>query len=220
MISSVYFNTYGLRKSKSIIKFRSNGSDPFMVILKVKRMNIIRDIYFHIWRLTITTLLVASTFTAAHALEVYQWVGITSNIYKPDIGLMKFSEICGSEFPGSRMCTSKELMETHSRPPIQEKSPYAWVQPIIASLGETDGTHPFIIVEQYTGVKTQESTLNCKTWRSTDWKIAGLAIELFENEERRFGPLGCNTTAHIACCAVADVQPTYQIGTPLTNGKP
>ena len=94
--------------------------------------------------------------TAAHAQQVkevevvnfpdsapparFQLVGFTSELRTGASGVLNFTLACQAEFPGSRMCTSVEVMETTNVP--AGLPPRAWVRPVfeVSTFTERDSS--------------------------------------------------------------------------------
>ena len=65
----------------------------------------------------------------------FRLVGFSQTTARGDTGILHLNGICHSEFPGSRMCTSAEVVATVD-PPMTINSNFAWVHTtIVASSG-------------------------------------------------------------------------------------
>ena len=121
----------------------------------------------------------------------WQLVGFTSATFTGGQGVLTFNTGCQTEFPGSRFCTSVEVMESsHVTPTL---SGTAWVRPTI------EGPHGqnFDASGIYGGYS---SVLSCNGWSSVATSSdSGLTID----SQGRFNTqLDCNVARSVACCAL------------------
>ena len=102
--------------------------------------------------------------------------------------------MCDSEFPGSRMCTSEEIM----RIPGLKTAPFAWVRPSIKGFSiAVDPTGPTVVERAIdaSGAARAPADLNCAQWVSTSG--SGLALAA---AGRTLGTTICNVPLSVACC--------------------
>ena len=102
-------------------------------------------------------------------------------------GLFTLMNACDAEFPGSRMCTSREVTETTELPVISS-GPRAWVQPVRIL---PDG-------RDISGAVSASGELSCQGWRVSI--ASGLAVD---RRGQFMGSLNCGSPSRVACCAPA-----------------
>jgi hypothetical protein len=116
----------------------------------------------------------------------FQLVGFSSETFTGGQGVLGFTAACGAEFPGSRMCTSVEAMETVRVPSGLSGS--AWIRPVFVDVGElavdVSGVHRSHAVE-----------LTCDGWH------ANLLTGLLITAEGAFTYDICTSAFSVACCA-------------------
>ena len=76
--------------------------------------------------LALTTLAVLLFASAANA----QYVGITGTAFDGAQGVFTYNRACHAAHPGSRMCTSEEVLETVNPPTLGSPGEIAWVRPV------------------------------------------------------------------------------------------
>lgn len=103
--------------------------------------------------------------------------------------------ICDGEFPGSRMCTSEEVLDFSSL----AEAPFAWVRPSVVgfsiAVDSADG-----VVERaldISGVAASPDNLDCSQWRSALSSSTGLALAA---AGRTLSTTICTAELSIACC--------------------
>ena len=81
--------------------------------------------------------------SAAGAVEKkMQLVGFTTASVDSDVGIFGFTVACQAEFPASRMCSSRELMETVALPQLGTFANGALVRPVFLAHGSN--SFPFV----------------------------------------------------------------------------
>ncbi len=129
------------------------------------------------------------------ASATLQLVGFTTEEFLGDAGLFTLTLACQAEFPGSRMCTSIEILNTFDVPSglVGE----AWVRPshvpVSASGVSTGGIH----VGDASGVINQ-TTLSCNGW-SKLFSGTGLTVD---STGAFNGEIAClpENIRSVACC--------------------
>lgn len=119
-----------------------------------------------------------------------QLVGFTSSTFEGAAGVLNFTEGCQADFPGSRMCTSTEIMETTAVPLLALES--AWVRPDIIT---DTGTGLAI---DASGVEAEAIDLSCDGWTSQEFTSTGLSVR----RRGSFSLLRCDAPLPVACCLV------------------
>lgn len=134
--------------------------------------------------------------------------GFTAEKYKANEGLLTLTQACQTEFPGTRVCTSKEIIMAYSIPerPVptgatQTADKRAWVLP---SPKQTQKGSATLWVDA-TGINGTPENFTCDAWSSSS--RTGLTVS-WENREQfsikpfygKFSLLSCGQEARIACC--------------------
>jgi len=127
----------------------------------------------------------------------FQLVGFTTATFTGGQGVLGFTTACQAEFPGSRMCTSVEVMETTTLPsglPAGE----AWVRPV------TPVGLPGAVVDA-SGSEANADALSCGGWSQSTSGTNGLVVDgsgRFRSTTRSpTGMEGCHVARAVACCA-------------------
>jgi len=140
-------------------------------------------------------ILVGVSFVGATPVEAKGkgsgWVGVTTSTWNGFTGVVLFNIACNNEFPGSRMCNVKEILETVN-PPLNAFPPSgpggAWVQPSIEDpLGKLSGGS------------------NCSNWSFLDNPddIGTVIYTELPDFNIRYGEIGagnCGFELHVPCC--------------------
>jgi hypothetical protein len=131
------------------------------------------------------------------ACAPFHLVGFTAATFTGGHGVLGFTRACQAEFPGSRFCTSVEVMETAVIPaglPAGE----AWVRPVFV-----DG--PGSNVVDASGSEDVAEQLSCAGWRESTPGPNGLVVDgagRFRSTRRSpTGMEGCHVPRAVACCA-------------------
>jgi len=121
---------------------------------------------------------------------VFQFVGATSTTYPGNAGIYTYTKACQQDYPGSRMCSSKEYMLTVDFP-AQGSFFGAWIRPTFSPMA--DGT---LRATDLSGATGQPATLTCNGWRSGG-QSSGLSV----SDTGQFGIVTCGSSIPVACCA-------------------
>jgi len=123
-------------------------------------------------------------------------VGLTAQVISPDGGLITLNETCEAEFPGSRICTSKEITSSLSVPSPNGLGHW-WILRTLTTL--VVGSQ----ILEYDTVSGSRAPvpgggLNCAGWKSSSSNLVGLATDA----EGKIDTIGCQSdTVGVACCA-------------------
>jgi hypothetical protein len=123
-----------------------------------------------------------------------RYVGATSAMFDGAQGVLTYNNACHGDFPGSRMCTSVEVMET--TPYIGGSFPSAYVRPVI--VGQNSDGVPF----DASGLPEQPTlgpSLSCRGYND-----AIAARGLIVDSLGRFSSVVCSLERPVACCAPAE----------------
>ena len=136
-------------------------------------------------------------------VRTFQLVGFTSAALAGDSGLFGLTLACQAEFAGSRICTSREILETVEVP--TGLSGDAWVQPLVMGGRDTDAV-------DVSGARGG-FTIACggdpptPTWSGGSVPAPGLPgfvierVGLTVDSSGRFVVRECETARSVACCA-------------------
>ena len=117
-------------------------------------------------------------------------VGFTTVTTAPNIGLFGMTQLCQAEYLDSRICTSKEIMETVNVP-LLPSGTRAWLQPVVAGVN-TSGIVTDISGQQY-------YSLSCGNWQSIEPTSRGLSVTNLGSITMN----QCSSILPVACCAPA-----------------
>lgn len=121
----------------------------------------------------------------------FQLVGFTSTTYTGDTGVLGFTLACQAEFPGSRMCTTEEVMETTLVP--ANPSSEAWVRP--AFQGYSDP-----IALDASGFRAHPHELSCRGWASAS---SSTYFGIYLDSSGHIKDSGaCSQPRSVSCCAL------------------
>jgi hypothetical protein len=82
---------------------------------------------------TLATVSLLFLTTTANA----QYVGVTDGTFDGAQGIFTYNRACHEAHPGSRMCTSQEIMSTVNPPVVGNPDEMAWVRPVYQPTGGT-----------------------------------------------------------------------------------
>jgi hypothetical protein len=126
--------------------------------------------------------------TAANA----QYVGVTAQTFDGTQGIFTYNRACHDAHPGSRMCTSEEVMETINPPTLGSPGEVAWVRPVFQPVASSY-TGPIAI--DVSGIGTESAYMTCRGWRYEDH--SGLALYLVTGQ---FTTNECTSALKVTCC--------------------
>jgi hypothetical protein len=116
--------------------------------------------------------------TAPSDPPALQFVGATLTETDGHRGVLSWSELCRTDWPGSRVCTTRDLIE-NGAPPLADEE-MMWIQALWI-----DSEH------EYSGQYTNQQNQSCKTIH----KYTSLASPWFRTD-------ACNVLHSVACCAL------------------
>ncbi len=142
--------------------------------------------------LLLSASLAASTGAIAETSNI-QLVGFTTATATGDAGILTFHKLCFAEFPGSRMCTSDEIVATID-PPLTAGTEYAWVHSVlVASLASRSSVFDSLGIEYELGFNHRP---NCAGWAYT-----GPFGPVIATDSGSATVHACTEANRIACCA-------------------
>jgi hypothetical protein len=129
----------------------------------------------------------------------YQLKGFSAQTVRGDGGVLTMSSACAASFPGSRMCTSREILDT-TNVPVFTNNNDAWVRPTHVEVA-TGGNVTAVALDE-SGVSTPNTgssgasaeDLSCRGW------IASANLGLVVSDEGSFRLVACNANRPVACC--------------------
>ena len=119
-----------------------------------------------------------------------QFVGLSSATFAGTQGVATYTYACQTDFPGSRMCSSEEFINTRDFPvEYMGSGVVGWIRPTFAS-----GS----MVLDVSGIASvDQGNLTCDGWKQSTTGYRGLVV----NGDGEFGDYLCSATiAHVACC--------------------
>lgn len=128
----------------------------------------------------------------------FELKGFTTTTVRGDSGVLVMTSRCAEAFPGSRMCTSREVLETRNVPTISSNND-AWVRPNFTSVA-TGGSANTVALDE-SGVPTISSSvtgtaedMSCRGWIAT----ANQGLVVSRNGSFRLN--SCGNNRPVACC--------------------
>lgn len=127
---------------------------------------------------------------AAKEAGRFQLVGFTAATFSGGQGVLGFTLACQDEFPGSRMCTSLEVMET-TELPLLPGTGDAWVRPSFVPSGSVEAADA-------SGRSGTFRTLTCSGWNGgASTSDHGLGVSV----AGKFLTPVCFLELSVTCCA-------------------
>jgi hypothetical protein len=112
----------------------------------------------------------------------WQLVGFTSATTDGIAGPLGFTRLCDAEYPGSRWCTSREVLNSSNLPATSGE---AWVRPTFE-----------VKLLDASGLESSAPTLTCGSYSNP----GGNSLKV--DDAGRFLPGACSTLRAVACCAL------------------
>jgi hypothetical protein len=124
------------------------------------------------------------------------FVGVTVEAVKGYKGVVSFNKLCHSNFPKSRICNSKEIIETADPPDFFSGFRYAWVHPVTSAGSDQEYSRV------YDGMKSCQGWSAANTERGLVIRNADAIGDILERVGI-FATALCNTEMYdvnVACC--------------------
>jgi len=117
-------------------------------------------------------------------------VGVTQDTFVLDQGLFPLARACHRDFPGSRPCTTAEIVGTVNPPTLPAGQ--AWVLPVQTFIGSIDSP---VGIDVPTGAQTEryQANLTCNGFTSASDAVV-------VDQDERFTRVGCELLIPAACC--------------------
>lgn len=124
-----------------------------------------------------------------------QLVGYTVETVRANVGIFALNNACEREFPGARMCTTEEILNSVSDDPSRST---AWIRPVSIISESTTNPDRSIQFDTASGIFNFGSydSLNCKGYKSGSQFAGSIGL----NQDGGFGMAPCSTSRSIACC--------------------
>jgi hypothetical protein len=125
-----------------------------------------------------------------------QFVGRTTQTFAGSAGVLAFAQACQADFgPGTRSCTSEELLNTVVLPAL-DGGP-SWIRPTFVPVGGGSVS----VFQDMSGVVSSSSSaqLTCNGWINQSNNVTGLTVD----STGSFDLLACNAGRTVACCGLA-----------------
>ena len=122
----------------------------------------------------------------------FEFVGFSTATRDGDDGFFGMNLACQADLPGSRMCTSVEVIETIDIP--TGLTGEAWVRPVLQPSGDSWA------VDSVSGVYALITNLTCRGFSSSQGGYTGLIVK----PDGAFGDGSCLVYRPVACCAPTD----------------
>jgi len=128
----------------------------------------------------------------------FQFVGLTTDSFHGAHGLLNYGQECQLDFPGSRMCTTGDMLST-SVIPTDPARDLAWIRPnIIAAHWNVTGW----IALDLSGISVAPDNMNCTRWQSNSNQ--GLALQTGTSKYGVVELADCSSILPVTCCAQVD----------------
>jgi hypothetical protein len=151
-----------------------------------------------------TLFLIAATILALGAGSVFaqerEFVGVTTAATLPNVGILTLHEMCNADFPGSRMCSSADILANGGVGVSHDFGPLVWLQPTLVA-GESGGWKL-----DASGVATHvvsglQQSLSCFNWSVDFASVGGLVLS-----PGRISASSCDNSYPVACCSAKKVK--------------
>ena len=156
----------------------------------------------------------------ATPMQFCGWTAATTNGAAD--GITRLDEICAAEFPGSRMCTAGEALDSFSSGPLPIQG-FGWVRGQFGVVANPTLTgQPFVMVEQSIGFAAdvtlaQIENQNCSQFNSDSGGTLGL---IFGRSSPTFGArfflAACSGNWQVSCCAPKSTTPAASVASSPT----
>jgi hypothetical protein len=132
----------------------------------------------------VVLVLCVSVLAHAGVASAGKFLGFTDIAADGKTGVMELNRLCQAQFSGSRMCTTREIMNTVNTGHKIPFAGWAWVKNVYNNPGD----------EFLSG--SSGGQLSCWGWSSNASFDKGLAI----NGDSNFSQQKCNLLLNVSCC--------------------
>jgi hypothetical protein len=130
-----------------------------------------------------------------------QMVGFSSQTIKGDEGRLTMDRLCRQDFPGSRMCSTAEALQTTNR--IDFSPARGWIQPTLKNVFFDPNLKKYVAYDSVSGQDAEgdslwsaQSSLDCQGWVGSSKAIN---VEI-STEHLYFDDEACSASHPVACC--------------------
>ncbi len=121
----------------------------------------------------------------------FRLVGVTEAMFDSGNGVFPLTRACFNNFPGSRICTTQEIIDTVN-PPVIPKG-LAWVRPSPIYL-DSKALNAVDVPSGATSRGSMGRTLSCEGYKELG------SIGLVVDQDGRFKSHRCHKKLSVACC--------------------
>ncbi len=131
-----------------------------------------------------------------------EYVGETTVMTLPNVGIMALHDLCDADFPGARMCSSSDIIR-NGGVGVALPAANAWLHPDLVTGDPVD-----FALDVSGTTSTDSYFLSCLSWSSLSEEHTGLTLTSTGRIE--IAPIittsptpgeGCNGSLPVACCA-------------------
>lgn len=133
----------------------------------------------------------------------FEFVGFTNGVYTGGVGVGILNLACGTEYPGSRMCTSQEVILSSTWNLDADPATVGWVQPVYSphTHQPTTSSNPLLRGVDFSGESNSiQGGMACKGWAISFDSHGGLST----TSDGRFNLATCDSELSVTCCAQSD----------------
>jgi hypothetical protein len=144
----------------------------------------------------------------------YRFVGFSTATTNGNAGgLLRMNEICGWDWPGSRLCTTHEYILSAPYGPMPGELQHAWIIPsfvtvVLQEQGYAGQGAVYCVDKSGWGWRetipfwSNDSLGTCHQWTSDSSTLVGLSVA---SATGTISSAGCNNSLHCACCLFGQV---------------
>ena len=122
--------------------------------------------------------------------------GFSSTSFDGSAGTRSMKSACNSSFSGSKICTTKEFLNSTYNASASNLSGSAWLLPELQAYGTNNST----VIDTWTGISDTtsypEREMTCQGWVSSNSSYRGMTVTSIGS----FGRTTCDTSLPVACC--------------------
>jgi len=137
-----------------------------------------------------------SSLSTSNGYNTIKFIGVSEDIHDGDDGVMNMNSSCNKSYPGSRMCTSKEILDSYSI--SNSIKQYAWIKPVLVPVSmssQFSGDH-FFMSDISGKTSSSEYGMSCRGW-SNRAKYYGLSVGV---PDGNITLINCKELQPVACC--------------------
>lgn len=123
-----------------------------------------------------------------------QYMGPSNNTTSSDMGVLTFNVMCEDTYPGSRFCTSKQILDSGSFA-LPYSPNYQWVHPTVVAASKTSAG---LLIMDISGTSEESyASMSCNGWGTSVGR--GLVVSTLGF----FRVESCEILRPVACCMAA-----------------